>query len=77
MKIFLGIVGILIFIFIIFAMQVSNSPEAEEKYKERQAIKWCWDQQGKKSNEPGTARFIAGACEKMENDYLNKWGVKP
>lgn len=77
MKIILGIAGGLFFIFIIYAIQVSNSPEAEAKMKERLAIDWCWEQQGKKSNEPGTSRFIAGACEKMENDFTKKWGVKP
>lgn len=43
----------------------------------RMAIKVCWEQQSKKSNDPGTARFIAGACEKLEHDYEVAYKRRP
>lgn len=38
------------------------------KSSQRSAIELCWQEQAKKSNTPDQARFIAGACEKMETD---------
>lgn len=54
-----------------------NSPEGQERSHSRSAIDLCWSEQAKKSNTPGDARFIAGACEKMENDYRSRWGTSP
>ncbi|WP_323142806.1 hypothetical protein [Massilia phyllosphaerae] len=55
----------------------TETPEQHEKSVARLAISNCWDDQSKKSLEPGEARFIAMACEKMENDFITKYGVKP
>mgnify|MGYP003405410933 CR=1 FL=1 len=43
----------------------------------RRAIQLCWDDQGKKSNTPEVARFIAGACEKMERDFRERYRANP
>lgn len=70
---------VLIFIFalLVFISTLPQSPEDKEKASERGAIDYCWQSYDKKSNSYGQQRFIAGACEKMEADFLTKWGVKP
>lgn len=45
-----------------------NTPEGRARSSQRAAIELCWQEQAKKSNDPATARFIAGTCEKMERD---------
>ena len=66
----LGIFGLLILI----GLSVEGG---EERRTVRDAIDLCWQDQQRKSNAPDIARFIAGACEKMENDFRNKYGVNP
>lgn len=52
-------------------------PSTGEKSDARSAIALCWDEQGRKSNAPGVARFVAGACERMESDFRVRYGVSP
>lgn len=54
-----------------------NSPEAKEKAKKRDAIDYCWSTHEKKSISEAEKRFIASACEKMEDDFKSKYGVNP
>lgn len=54
-----------------------NTPEGKERQASRDAISLCWSEQGRKSLDSGTARFVAGTCEKMESDYRAKWGRNP
>lgn len=54
-----------------------NSPEAKEQAASRAAISYCWDEQARKSLSDSMARVVAGACEKMEEEYKVKWGRKP
>ena len=54
-----------------------NSPEAKEKIRKRDAIDYCWSTYEKKSNTDAEKRFIAGACEKMEDDFRSKYGRNP
>lgn len=60
-------VGVLVVLFVIGSC-VGNTPEGRERSNKRAAIEQCWKEQAKKSNDPATARFIAGACERMEAD---------
>lgn len=60
-----------------YGIVASSSPEAEEKAKARAAIAHCWDGYEAKSLAPGEQRFIAGACELMEQEFLTKYGFKP
>lgn len=53
------------------------SPETKERMRQQDAIELCWKDQGRKSHDPGTARFVASVCEKMEADYRSKWGRSP
>lgn len=55
----------------------SNSPEAEAKFRAREAIDLCWDEQKRKSLDAQSQRFIASACEKMERDFELKFRHKP
>lgn len=54
-----------------------NTPEGKERQASRDAISLCWSEQGRKSLDPGSARFVASTCEKMESDYRAKWGRNP
>ena len=55
----------------------SQSPQADEKFMAREAIKVCWDDQSKKSTAPDVGRFIASTCEMMERRFRDKYGVSP
>lgn len=55
----------------------SDSPEWKAKSAERDAIKLCWEDQKRKSFDPATARFVAGACEMMEKTYTQRYGSAP
>jgi len=66
------VVGILFVLYL-----YGSTPEAKQQSTERMAIELCWKEQGRKSNDPGTARFVAGACERMEQDFKNKWRSNP
>lgn len=77
MAMFLKIVGGLVALFILWALLRTPSEGDSEKSTQRRAISLCWDDQKKKSNAPAEARFIAGACEKMEADFRARWGVSP
>ena len=53
------------------------SPEDQARQRSQVAIGLCWAEQAKKSLDPATARFVAGACEKMESDYRSKYNRNP
>lgn len=65
--------------FVVYALLAAKfrSPEDQERIDKRSAIEHCWENQGKKSLDPGTARFVASACERMEDDYTKRYGRKP
>lgn len=56
---------------------IGNTPEGKERQAEKDKIARCWEIQNKKSLDSSTARFAAELCEKLEDDYLKKWGRKP
>lgn len=68
-----GAVGL----FLMWALLRTPSPEENARFNARYAIEQCWKQQERKSLDPGTARFVAGACEQMEADFRKKHGVNP
>lgn len=72
MKKYLAIIAVSIFL-----VGCDESPEAKEKASKRDAIDYCWSSQEKKSNSESEKRFIAGACEKMEDEFRAKYGVNP
>lgn len=49
----------------------------QEKAKARQVISVCWSDYEKKSLDPGTKRFVASTCEKLERDFVQKFGHRP
>lgn len=53
-----------------------TSPETP-KSKDRAAIDLCWQDYERKSLEPGTKRFIAGACEMLEQRFRETHGAEP
>lgn len=75
-KIFLWALGGLT-LFVLWAVMRTPSPEEEAKSRLRRAIDLCWEEQSRKSLPPEQARFIAGACEKMESDFRSTYRVNP
>jgi hypothetical protein len=79
-KVWPWVVGVPIALFVafmIFGAVLSNTPEGKAKAKARDAISLCWKQQSDKALDPGTQRFVASTCEKMEQDFKNRYGVNP
>lgn len=61
-------------VLILFGMLThKSSPEDDAKYSAKSAIEECWKSQERKSLDPGTARFVAGVCEKMQGEYDAKY----
>lgn len=73
----LTIVGVLATAFVAFALHQADSPEGKAKAKLRHGIELCWQEQQRKSLTPDVQRFIAGACEKMERDFEDRFHVRP
>ena len=77
MKVALGIIAALIVAFFGYGFVQMNTPEGRERAKHRDAIELCWSDYEKKSLDPATKRFVAGACESMERKYEAQLGRKP
>ncbi len=75
MKILKWVIGVPVGLFALFLVvgRTSNDPKTQA----RRTIETCWDDQGKKSLDPATARFVAGTCERLEADFMAKYGVRP
>lgn len=65
------------FILLMAIGTATDSPERQQRFREADAIKLCWQEQSRKSLDPGTSRFVAGACERMESDFRQRWGRAP
>lgn len=76
-KALLWVAAGLVVLFFVIGFIGSNSSEGKAKAQARAAIATCWELQGRKSNDPGTARFAAGACERMEADFRQQYGSAP
>jgi hypothetical protein len=70
------ILGIL-FVAILMAMNPEDPAVKKERWNAQSAIELCWKDYERKSFDPGTKRFIASVCEKMESDYKQKYGRAP
>jgi hypothetical protein len=74
-KILIGltvVLGVLVVLFLI-GKNIKDDGSGDA----RMVIKLCWEDQGKKSNTPAHARFIAGMCETMESDFKKKYRMNP
>ena len=71
-------IGLLI-LFVAF-VNITN-PEDPAVRAERQnassAIDLCWQNYERRSLDPGTKRFVAMTCEKMESDFKQKYRRDP
>lgn len=66
-----------IFLFFIYALFAGQSPEDKEKSDARAVIKRCWEDQARKSLDPGTARYVAQMCENFEQEFRAKYRHNP
>jgi hypothetical protein len=73
----------LLIVLVVFALLlvmfyiIGSSPAVQERANAKENIDFCWSEQKRPSFDPATARFVAGACEKMEADYREKYGRSP
>jgi hypothetical protein len=63
--------------FVLMMIFAANDPASNAMTDARKSIDLCWQDQARKSLEPGSARFVASVCEMMEKDYLTKYGRAP
>lgn len=63
--------------FLLFGAYEGTKPEVQERQRERAAIDLCWQEYERKSLDPVSKRFVAGACETMESDFRKKHGISP
>jgi hypothetical protein len=56
-----------------FALPISEDPKSAE----RDAIKFCWKDQARKSLTPAEQRFVAKTCEQREADFRQAYRVEP
>lgn len=75
-KIFVSI-GAALVAFTAFGAYLANTPDGQDRTAQREVIAACWEEQARKSLEPGTARLVAGACERLEADFRQKWNREP
>jgi DNA-directed RNA polymerase subunit RPC12/RpoP len=69
------LVGFLLLFF--YFLIAGPSPEDKEKASDRAKIKLCWEDQARKSLDPGTARFVASMCENFEQEFRAKYRHNP
>lgn len=69
--------GVATFFLIGIFSNSNSSPEAKEKNRAREAISICWKDYESKSFDPATKRFVAGACEMMEQKFKDKYHDTP
>ena len=72
-----ALVAAVLLILFIVVMHAGNTPQVEEKGIKRLAIEQCWKDYERKSLDPGTKRFVASVCEKLELDFKEQYGVEP
>lgn len=56
---------------------LSNTKDGEERIAQRKAIKECRDGENDQLQELSVRRTIREVCDKMEADYVAKWGSSP
>ena len=72
---FLVVVSFPVILFLI-GLLTPETPGSAERQQLRHAIEYCWKDYERKSHDASTKLFIAGACEKLEDD-LRKLGGRP
>jgi len=76
-KRWLVVLLVVVAVIFIWGLSISSTPEAKAKARERAAIDLCWEDYKRKSLDPATQRFVASACEMMENKFRETHGVDP
>ena len=72
LKLLIGVVVI----FAAFLIFGATRPD-DGRSQSRMAIEVCWKDQRRASLTPVESRFIAGVCEKLEDDFREKYRVNP
>lgn len=79
-----ALVGIAVVTLAVFALlpAPNRGPTVGDvQSKERNAVRFCWEDYAKKKDDPrldrSTLGFVYTVCEKKQNDYRAKWGRDP
>lgn len=77
----LGIPIALVTLFLGCGAILSNTPEGQERSRERQAIELCEKDLAQLREDPrstaNTVGFVMDTCSKMRDDFTSKWGRTP
>ena len=76
-KVVLGVPAGLFALVMIIGSCTPKSSVSDAKASDRAAIKLCWEDQSRKSLDPGSARFVASTCENMERNFRGKYNAQP
>ena len=55
----------------------NRSSDEERRAKDRHAIEECHAQAERPTIDPGARGFMAGACDLMEAQFVDRWGEQP
>ena len=62
---------------VLLALMLLGVRADPEKQRARDAISLCRDEQADELEEIEVRRFVRATCDKMEQDFVRKYGVKP
>lgn len=77
MKTALIAVAVAVVAFLGWGAYLSNTKDGEDRSRERQAIEACREGENDQLQELSTRRTVREVCDKMEADYVAKWGRVP
>jgi len=77
MKVLAWLIGVPVGLFVLMLIIGALSGPPDEKSRARDTIELCWSDHAKKSLDPSTARLVASTCERLEAEFLQRYGVKP
>lgn len=77
LKAYLIIIVMFFMALMIYIAETSDKKKNKEMWNAEKAIEYCWQEQSRKSFTDEQKRGMAMVCEKLEDDYKNKYGRKP
>ena len=62
---------------LVLVLEPNRSSDEERRAKDRHAIEECHAQAERPTIDPGARGFMAGACDLMEAQFVDRWGEQP
>lgn len=70
------VLGVPVGLFVLM-MAIGSANSNPEKTRARQAFELCMKDLDDRLRDPGTTPLVRGACQKMREDFVRKYGVEP